>query len=162
MNIFELTIAEQEIWKLVSDEDVDLETLEDTLQSIEMAKEEKVEGYAKFMKHLESKADAMREQEKRMSARRKAVENKHKWLKETLEKSFDMWGVKKIEGDLFTVSVQNNPPSVVIDDEEKLPEGYVTIEEVRKVDKKMILDAIKEGKEVAGCRTQQTRSLRIR
>lgn len=162
MNIFELTGALGQVWNMVTDEDMDQEVLEDTLQSLELARDEKAEGYAKIMKQLEAQVDAINTEEKRLADKRKVLENRHARMKQVLEQSFSLWEVDKIKGTIFTVSVQNNPPSVVIEDENIVPEQFVSVETVKKIDRKSILQALKDGEVIDGCSIKQTRSLRIR
>lgn len=162
MNIFELSSAIQSVWELVQDEDMDMDVLEDTLQSLECARDEKAEGYAKIMKQLEAQAEAIKTEEKRLSDRRKSLENKRDRMKQVLEQSFEMWGVDKIKTLTLTVAMQNNPPSVLIADENSVPEQFVSIETVRKIDRKSLLQALKEGEVIGGCSVKQSRSLRIR
>ncbi|MDC9392523.1 siphovirus Gp157 family protein, partial [Clostridioides difficile] len=51
--------------------------------------------------------------------------------------------------------------SLVIEDEEKIPGIYKTVEQVIKVDKNSIKDFIKKGHEVEGCRIEYSTTLII-
>ena len=73
-------------------------------------------------------------------------------------------GEKKLPCGTFTVSIQNNAPSVVMDEQyvENVPAEYLRLREPE-VDKKKILEALKDGKNLDGlAHLQQTASIRIR
>jgi hypothetical protein len=69
-----------------------------------------------------------------------------------------------VAGDLFTLAVQNNPPSVSITvGVDALPAQYVrTIPEQREPDKTAIRDALKRGEIIDGATLTTTQSLRVR
>ena len=70
--------------------------------------------------------------------------------------------IDRVQGDLFTVTLQNNPPSVRFIDEDLIPGKYKETEIVTKIPKKAILDDLKEGIEIPGTEMVQNKSLRIR
>jgi len=59
------------------------------------------------------------------------------------------------------VSIQNNPPSVRVVNEELIPSHFM-IPQPPKLDKKTILQKLKDGEKVPGVELAQGRSLRIR
>ena len=76
----------------------------------------------------------------------------------------EVTGEKKIKGDLFTVAIQNNPSSVVMDEQylENIPEKYLIPQEP-KLDRKKIAEDIKAGEDLNGiAHLEQTESLRIK
>ena len=106
----------------------------------------------------------MKEEEERLNAKRKAKENAIKRLKVLMQDAMTAAGEKKIQCGTFTTSIQNNAPSVVMDEQyiENVPAEYLRIREPE-VDKKKILDDLKAGKDLTGlAHLQQTASLRIR
>lgn len=72
---------------------VDAETGEivdfDQLDKLTMAREEKLENIALYIKALEAEAAAIREEEKSLAARRKVKENKVERLREYLARALD-------------------------------------------------------------------------
>jgi hypothetical protein len=162
MNVFEINNALSQVWEMVLDEDADLDVLEDTIQALEVARDEKAEGMAKLIRYLDSQADVIKAEEKRLADRRKALENRKDRVKQLLEMQFQLWGTDKIKTATMTVSMQNNPPSVQIADENLVPDEFVTIETIRKIDKKSLLQRLKDGETFDGISIHQGRSLRIR
>jgi hypothetical protein len=70
-------------------------------------------------------------------------------------------GVDKVKRPTLTVSIQLNPPSVLVKDESLIPSHYM-LPVAPKLDKKAVLSFLKEGGEVPGCEIQQSRGLRIK
>ena len=62
---------------------------------------------------------------------------------------------------MFTVSIQNNPPSVNIQNDATVPDKYY-VPQPPKLDKKSLLDDLKSGAVYEGIELQQTKSLRVR
>ena len=162
MKLYELTEMYQNVWNLIEDEDVDIESLEMALNQIEENIELKAEGMAKLIKSIDGDVAALKEEENRLANKRKTLENKQKNIKTYLEYQLIGMGIDKVKTPLFTVALQNNPPSVRFIDEALIPEQYKVRTELVSIPKKLILDDIKEGKEVAGCELVQGKSLRIR
>ena len=70
-------------------------------------------------------------------------------------------GVKKIDGQLFKIAIQKNPPSLEVLNELSIPRSYfVTPEPV--LDKALIKEELKLGHDVPGVQLKQGESLRIR
>lgn len=156
MKLYELSESYQKVLELIEAG----EELEDTLESIVDAFEDKVENIAKVMKSVEGEADIIREEEKRLAERRRALEAQASRLKTYVEDNMKSSGIDKVKGRFFSLSLQKNPPSVEIINESLIPTDY--IKTVTSVDKKLILEAIKAGQAVTGCELKQTESLRIR
>ena len=152
----------QNIWDLVNDEEADLEGLEKALGSIEENIEQKADNTAKLIKSIEGSIKVVKEEEERLAKKRKALENKVKGIKDYLEMQLKVMEIDKVQGELFTVALQNNPPSVKFIDEDLIPEKYKETETIVKIPKKAILDDLKEGIEIPGTEMVQNKSLRIR
>lgn len=162
MKLYELTEMYQNVWNLIEDEEVDIESLEIALNQIEENIEAKAEGMAKLIKSIDGDIAALKEEENRLAKKRKALENKQKNIKTYLEYQLIGMGIDKVKTPLFTVALQNNPPSVRFIDEALIPEQYKVRTELVSIPKKIILDDIKKGIEVAGVEVIQGKSLRIR
>ena len=102
----------------------------------------------------------MKAEEKRLAGRRRALESKKKSVKNYLEMQLKAMEIDKVKTSLFTVSIQNNAPSVKIVDEKAIPEDFFKY--TKSIVKKDILGALKDGEEVPGAKIKQTRTLRIR
>lgn len=158
MNLFELTSNYQRVLEVA--EQLDSETLKDTLDSINEAIDVKVENTAYVIKTLEANVSVIDVEIKRLQSMKSAQSNNVKNLKLYIQQAMEQTGLDKVEGKLIKVAIQNNPPSVNILDESKLA-GYL-VEQPAKLDKKSILKALKGGIPMQGAELQQTRSIRIK
>lgn len=159
MKLYELTENYLRVLELA--EEMEPELLRDTLESIQESIEDKAENTAKLIKSLEADVKAIKEEEKRLADRRKALEKKIENIKDYLREQLELAGIDKVKRPTITVSIQNNPPSVRVIDEKIIPSDFM-IPVAPKIDKKAILEKLKKGEEVPGVELAQGRSLRIR
>ncbi|NQP45234.1 siphovirus Gp157 family protein [Streptococcus suis] len=157
-SIYELTGIFKQIAEM---EGIDEETKLDTLESIDWTEqfEEKVENTVKVIKNKEADVVQLKEEIDRLTKRKKSIENDITRLKTGLQGAFEITGHEKVKTLLFTVSLANNQPSVVVD-EDLLPKKYFI--QTLKPDKTAIKELLKAGKKVKGAVLQESRSLRIR
>lgn len=159
MKLYELTTNYNQLLEMA--EEMDADTLKDTLESIQEAIEDKAENIGKLIRCLEADCKAIKEEEQRLADRRKTLENKISGTKEYLFNQMEVSGIDKIKRPTLTVSIQNNPPSVEIADESLIPTDYM-VPQPSKIDKKAILTALKYGLIIEGCSIKQGKGLRIR
>lgn len=158
MKLYELSEAFLNIQELIENGE---DGLEDTLESVNLAIEDKLENVAKVIKNLEAEVSSFKEEEKRLAERRKPIENNIKHLKQYAENAMLVTGDKKIKAGLFTFSIQKNPPSVNVFNNVIVPKKYF-IPVDPKLDKTKIKEDIKNGESVPGVEMKQGESLRIR
>lgn len=159
--LYELTGMYNQLWDLVEDEEMDLTQLEQAMQSVEGEIQDKAENLAKIVKQIDGDVTTIKAEIDRLAAKKKALENKKDGIKTYLQQQLGIAGLDKVKTPLFTVAMQNNPPSVNVLDENLIPRQYF-IPQDPILDKKGILAVLKEGLEVPGAEIKQGRSLRIR
>lgn len=147
---------------LESLEDMDEQARTETLDSLRDSIDVKAENIAYVIRDKDLEVDVIKTEIKRLQDRAKAVENARDRLKEYLEEQLTFAGLDKVKTPTLTVALQKNPPSVFVEDENMVPEQYVNVEIIRKVDRKSLLQALKEGEVITGCTLKQSRSLRIK
>ena len=158
VKLYELTDDFKQVQQMIEEGH---EGLEDTLESIELAIEDKLENIARLIKNIEGDIAAFKAEEKRLAERRKTLENEVKNLKQYAEEQLKATGEKKIKAGTFTFAIQKNPPSVRITDEELIPkEYYVPVDP--KLDKTKLKNLLKEGEKIPGVELVQGEGLRIR
>jgi hypothetical protein len=136
--------------------DQDAERLDELGHALEV----KASNIAALTDNMGLFVDMCKAEENRISAKRKAVENKIKWVNDYLKNNMEIAGVMNIEIGTRKISLQKNPPKLVVDDENKIPSKYfVVIPESFNLDKKRLLKDLKDI-EVAGCHSEQGLSLR--
>lgn len=101
MKLYELAVQFRELQDMLEDENVDVEVIQNTLEGIEFEFTEKVENIAKLIKGLEAEEKAIKEEEERLSKRRKALENKREWLKQYLMENMQKVVKRKSENKPF-------------------------------------------------------------
>lgn len=163
-NIYEIKNEFNTLWSILEDELVDDEALVGAWETATEDLADKLENCCKYIKNEEAVIAGLKEEEERLNARRKAKENAIKRLKQLMQDAMNAAGEKKLPCGTFTVSIQNNAPSVVMDEQyiENVPAEFLRLREPE-VDKKKILEALKDGKNLDGlAHLQQTSSIRIR
>jgi hypothetical protein len=161
--LYELTEQWTYLLSMAEDEDVDPDTLRDTLEGIEGEIEIKADGYARVIAQLEHDAAAIKAEEKRLKNRRVTIEANIDRMKKSLQAAMEATGKTKFKTDLFSFGIQKNAPSVVIDtDINNLPTEFLKFREPE-VDKTKLKEALKNGEDLEGfAHLEQTSSLRIR
>ena len=159
MKLYELARSYAEL--LDRAEEMESEALVDTLASLQDAIEDKAENIAKFIRNLEADAKIIREEEQRLTERRRAIEAKVDKLKMYLQEQLETAGLQKVKRPTITVAIQANPPSVDVIDETLIPADFL-IPQPAKVDKKSILERLKKGEAIPGVTLKQTKGVRIR
>lgn len=162
-NIYELKQEFDTLWALIEDELTDSETLEGAFDTAMEDLAEKLENCCKYIKNQETVIAGLKEEEKRLSTKRKALENGIERLKYLMQRAMTAAGEKKITCGTFTTSIQANPPKAVIDTElANIPERYLVAQDPT-IDKKLMLADLKEGADLEGiAHLEQGESLRIR
>ena len=138
------------------------EAFVEALQNIDGELSEKLENYASVIKNIESDITGIKAEEGRLAERREAMENSIKRMKENMQFAMVTAGQTKIKGEKFNFTVQKNPPSLMVLDENLIPRDYVQVKQVLKIDKKAILADLKNGTEINGVEISQGESIRIR
>ena len=157
MNLYELNKAIADF-----DLEIDEETGEvlnaDELDQITLARDEKIENIALWVKDLLAEADAIKAEEQALAKRRKQAENKADWLKRYVAQALDG---EKFKTPRVAISYRTSE-AVEILDEGLIPEGCMTIKTEIKPDKKIIKDELKSGVIVPGAVLVKRTSLQIK
>lgn len=144
--------------------DYDEQTIADTLESLSGDLEVKATNVAMFIRNLESTAVQIKDAEKQMAERRKAIEAKADGIKRYLFDSMKRAGISKIESPYFALTIKKNPPSVVIDDASAIPAKFMVTPPPPPPtpDKALIKKAIVDGFDVPGAHLEQGERLEIK
>ncbi len=152
LSLYQLSDNYLEAMDFLTDPEVDLpiEAINDTLEALGGELEDKAVNVTKFLRNMEAVADAIKAAEESMAKRRKALENRVKWMKDYLKGNMEHTGISKIECPFFKLSIQKNPAAVNILDEAAIPEQFKEQVVSWKINKTAIKDAIKSGETVKG------------
>lgn len=135
--------------------------IKDTLEGLDYELEEKADAYAKVIRTLECDAESVDSEIKRLTDKKKRIQNNIGSMKRSLERTMIELGKKKIKTPLFGFNIQKNPPSVNILDESKVPDNF-RIKQPDEIDRKSIIAELKESGNTDWAELVQTESLRIR
>ena len=149
---------------------VDMETGEildpEKLDALQMEREQKLEGVALWIKDLKAEAEAVKAEADKLTARKKAVENKIDGLKQWLLYALNGEKLKTARCNVY----QTNSQKVVIDDEKALVdmlmtspfgEKFLRVKEPE-IDKNALKDSMKQGYEYEFAHLEQTESVVIK
>lgn len=160
-SIYEIADKYKLIQQLI-EEGAPEEAFVEALNAIDGELAEKLESYAKVIKNVESDIAGIKTEKDRLGERQKAMESSIKRMKENMQFAMVTAGQTKVKGEKFNFTVQKNPPSLKVLDENLIPQDFVSIERVKNIDKKAILTELKNGVEIAGVEISQGESIRIR
>lgn len=132
------------------------------LDALVMKFEEKAKGLVHFMGELESFETLAKAEINRIKDRMDAVKNRKERLKQYLKASMETAELYELKLGTKKVKIQNSPPKVIIDAEDKVPAKFKTVVTTVKIDKKEIVKELKKDKKVNGCHLEQDTHLRIR
>ena len=157
--LYELSTGYKNIEYLLENGE-DKEKLEAVLNNLNDEIENKAENIAKIIKNYEGDIMAFKEEEKRIAERRRTLENIVKRLKEYLFNNMQLTNKTKFKKGTFSFNIVKNSPSAEITNADIISSDYKVLTET--IDKKAILEDLKEGKDVQGAILKQGESLRIR
>ena len=139
------------------------EDILNALSAIQGSIETKAVSIVNLIKSLDAEAKVIKEEEDRLSKRRKSKENTATNIRQYIQGAMEQMNLGEIKTPLISLSIQNNPPSLYIFDEPAIPTKYFTfIPEHYEIDKKAVKDALKDGVVINGCELQQKKGLRIK
>ena len=150
-----------ELLNMAEEEELDPQVLADTLEGMDGELEQKAENYAMMINTLNGQADMLSAEIKRLTERKKTIENNSKRMKESLGNAMNSTGKRKFKTLLFSFGIQKNPPVLVVDDEDKVPEEFVKVK--KEIDKAALKKFVKDNENgLDFAHLEQTESLRIR
>jgi hypothetical protein len=166
VRLYELTGKYRSLELLEESDDLPAEVIRDTLEGLEGDIQEKATNVGLFVRNLDSVADSIDEAAEKMGRRAVKLRKRAQSLRDYLLLNMQACGISKIQSPYFTLSVRNNPPSVVVDNAEEIPEEYKRTPPpapppVAVPDKAKIAKAIKNGEEVPGAHSEQGQRLEI-
>ena len=142
--------------------ELDEKTINDTKESIELLLEEKSEQLELILKELETKEEKCKEIADFYARKAKYANEKKKILKELILEAMRKLGAKKIETVTGTFTIRNNTPSLIIEDENLIPQKFITHISSIKIEKNEIKNEIKKGIKIPGVHLESTQSLIVK
>jgi len=139
--------------------EISQEQFAESLMKVEENKIEKCGNAICYLNMLKHNIENMKAEEKRINTMRKSLESRTKNIEETFTYVLSRMGDKEIITRYGIMKIRKNPPSVVIDDETKIPAKYTSQKITITPDKTKIKKAIQNGENVEGARLEQGEKL---
>jgi len=167
LTLYQISAEYRAAADMLAELDLDEQTVADTLESINGDLTVKSQNVAFVIRNIEASAEQIGVAIEHMQARAQALTKRADRIREYLLQNMLMAGVQKIECPYFKLSVRDNPPKVIVDDEKQIPMAYMTDPAPPpppppKPDKKLIAAALKDGFDVPGCRLERGKRIEIK
>lgn len=147
--LYELTGQYLSLAQLADDPDMPPEALADSLEGLEGEIEIKAQALLQVVAGMEGDTVAIDAEIKRLQDRKRVIQNRANRLRDYLYRNMVATGISKIDCPLFHITLTKPRPTVVIEDESRIPDQYMkTTKAPVKAD---ILKALKAGEDVPGC-----------
>ena len=159
MNLFELNEKYRE---LEQRDDLDPETLKDTLDSINDSREVKLDNIANWIENNQADIDFLDKKIKQLQADKKSLVNRTKSLMEYMTTAIDDSGLKELKTENHILKPRNYRASVYISNEKDIPSEFVKSKAVETIDKKAIYELLKNGETVRGAELKPNRKTVIK
>lgn len=160
MKLYEISNEYEQILESCISEDGEISDIALFEGSLEKFNEKAI-NVASYFNNLEVEADAIREAERKMAYRRQSIEKRVKFLKDYLLSNMLRCDIKQISCPYFNIKLAKNPPSVRFYNEKLIPDIFINVETVEKIDKTAIKKAIQAGAEVPGAKLEQELRIKI-
>ncbi len=160
---FELAAQYRQLAELLAKRHDDQQVIDDTLESLSGPFDEQLENLAKMVRNIEAAqagiAQTIVNLELRQASLQRAAERGKRLIQELMQTAQR----ERVHTALFAMALKKNPPQVVIDDPDALPDAYLTRYEAPPPmpNKKAIASAIKAGVAVPGAHCEQSIRLEI-
>ena len=160
MTLYELTNDLLALQAEQENTDIDDEVFRDTLEGLDGAFEDKCDGWAKWIRGMQTDVDALKEEEARLKLRRQRLENAIAKAKITLGDYMRLVGKTKFKTALFNYGFRKSSHVVVLD-ATKAPE-WALVKQPPKVSLTAIKDHIDKGENLDWAEVLETESLQIK
>ncbi len=140
LSLYEITNA---FPVLMENEELAEEEKQKIKEELTILLQQKSQNIIGYSKNIELTIEAMKEEEKRISSQRKALENRLIKFKEYVKECMETNNITKIETSLGSLMIAKSPVSVEIVNENEIPDEFKNEVVTVKVDKKAIADNFK-------------------
>lgn len=160
---FELAAQYRRLAELLAERHDDPQLIADTLESESGALDERLENLAKMVRNLEAADSGVLRTMESLSARHEALQRAIGRGRQMILDVMQHAQREKLTTALFSIAIRKNPPAVVIDAEQDLPDEFLQYHEAPPPtpNKKAIAAALKAGVPVPGAHCEQAVRLEI-
>lgn len=145
LNLYQITNA---FPRLMEAEDLTEENKKQIEDELTILLQEKSQNTIGYVRNIELTIEAMKNEEKRISEQRKALENRVTKFKEYVKECMEKGGFTKVETEIGSLTIAKNPTSVEIVNENEIPSEFKLEVVTTKIDKTAIKDHFKATGEI--------------
>lgn len=124
--------------------------------------ESKAVNVGRFLNQLSLDVVQIESEIERLTKKKKSNESAHKNLHDLLMWQMEAFGKTEIKNPLLTIKVKENPPSLIVEREDLVPDKFKAKKEVVTVNKNAIKQALKDGETIDGVKLINTKKLTIK
>lgn len=161
MNLYELT---QDLRAAIA-EFADDETGKgaDIIECVEAAFDDKAEAVALYIKNLEAEHEAVMAEAAKLTRRAVMLDKKAGKLREYLRECLTAAGKEKLSTARVVVAIRKNPQRIEVIDEHNIPSEFFNEPKTipATIDRRALLEALKQGRQIIGARIEQSTRLVI-
>ena len=156
--LYELTEVSRELIELFENEEIDEQTLQDTLESIGV--EGKLEDYCKVIRQFEADAFVYKTEKLRFGEKQSRAEKSVERMKAAIVRYFEAVGSTGEKAGAFDLKLRKSE-QVVVDDILKIDDTYLKYK-MPEPDKVAIKKAIKAGVKLEGVHIEEKNNVNIK
>lgn len=162
VKLYELTDEFVSAMQQLQEAGFDEQTIADTMEGLQGTLEAKVHNVVAYIENLQAEVEARKAHAEKVMEKAKSLQKQADGLREYLRIELARIGKKEMHANGVTLKIRNNPPSVKVAEDAKLPEIFLREIPARyEPDKTAIKEALKAGKEIPGCELVSTQKLVI-
>ena len=124
--------------------------------------ESKAVNVGRFLNQLSLDVVQIESEIERLTKKKKSNESAHKNLHDLLMWQMETFGKSEIKNPLLTIKLKENPPSLIVEREDLVPDKFKAKKEVVTVNKNAIKQALKDGETIDGVKLINTKELTIK
>ncbi|RMC46542.1 siphovirus Gp157 family protein [Lactobacillus sp. ESL0230] len=154
MNLFEINDS---IKQIVDRDDIDPQALKDTLDTLELTRDEKLDGLAGLIERDTADIDFLTNKIKQLTEQKRHYEKQKDNLLKYMTEVIDNAGVKQVQTKHYILKPRNYRQKTIISDEQKIPTEYRVKKEVISINKVKLYTDLKNGLSVPGAYLEPNR-----
>ena len=141
-----------------SDDEGMAQAVLDTLEAVGGEFEQKAQTLVRITLNRDSDIAALEAEIKRLEDRKRVIVSQQQSFKDYLRRNMEATGITKISCPLFSITLAKGRESVVVDDENSIPDDLMRVKTEIAPDKTAIAAKLKAGEEVPGARLERGQS----
>jgi hypothetical protein len=155
--LYDISAEYKELVAMSEDDEMAI-AIADTLEGIEGEFNDKANAIVSMVLNMDGDVEPIDSAIARLQARKKVIQNKQASLKNYLRENMERTGIKKISCPMFTITCVPGRENAYIDNEDALPEDYLSVKTTISPDKTAITKALKEGTTIEGAHLERAKS----